>query len=71
MFSSAAHITPINTFLVKKRLPLFGHVQLTDDDNVAKSVLNIQIDGSRPRGRPKLRWMDRLKDDMKQIKIRF
>ena len=47
-----AHIKPINTFLMKKRLSWFGHVQRRDDDNVAKSVLNTRIDGSRPRGRP-------------------
>ncbi len=29
-----------HTVLVKKRLLWFGHVQRTDDDNVAKSVLN-------------------------------
>ncbi len=36
-----AHIKPIiNTFLMKKRLSWFGHVQRRDDDNVAKPVLN-------------------------------
>ena len=65
-----AHIKPISTFLMKKRLSWFGHVQRRDDDNVAKNVLNTRIDGSRPRGRPKLRWMDRLKYDMKQNNIR-
>ena len=59
-----AHIKPINTFLMEKRLSWFGHVQRRDEDNIAKYVLNTRIDGSRPRGRPKLRWMDRLKDDM-------
>ena len=44
-----AHIKPINTFLMKKRLTWFGHVQRRDDDNVAKSVLNTRIDGSRPK----------------------
>ena len=34
-----------------------------DDGNVAKSVLTTHIEGSRPRGRPRLRWMDRLKQD--------
>ena len=65
-----AHIKPINTFLMKKRLSWFGHVQRRDEDNIAKSVLNTRIDGSRPRGRPKLRWMDRLKDGMKKNNIR-
>ena len=56
-----AHIKPINTFLMKRRLSWFSHVQRRGDGNIAKSVLNTRIDGSRPRGRPKLRWMDRLK----------
>ena len=57
-----AYIKPINTFLVKKRLTWFGHVQRRDD-NVAKSVLNTQIEVSGPG--PNLRWMDCVKDDMK------
>ena len=65
-----AHIKPINTFLMKKRLSGFGHVQRRDDDKVTKSVLNTQTEGSRPRGRPKLKWMDRLNDDMKKNNIR-
>ena len=65
-----AHIKPINNFLMKKRLSWFGHVQRRHEDNIAKSVLNTRIDGSRPRGRPKLRWMDRLKDDMNKNSIR-
>ena len=36
----------------------------------SQSVLNTQTEGSRPRGRPKLRWMERLKDDMEKNKIR-
>ena len=35
-----AHIKPINTFLMKKRLSWFGHVQRRDHDNVVESVLN-------------------------------
>ena len=58
------HIKPINIFLKKKRLSWFGEMQRREHDKVAKSVLNNQIEGYRPRGRPKLRWMDHLKQDM-------
>ena len=44
------HIKPINSFLMKKRLSWFGHVQRRDHDNVVKYVLNTLSDGSRPRG---------------------
>ena len=49
---------------------IIGHVQSRDEDNIGKYVLNTRINGSRPRGRPKLSWMDRLKDDMKKNNIR-
>ena len=58
------------TTFTKKILPWFGHVHRRDDDNIAKSVLYTEIDGSRPRGRPTLRWMDRLKDEMMKNKVR-
>ena len=65
-----AHVQPINTFLTKKRLSWFGHVQRREEHNIAKYVLATQVPGSRPRGRPKLRWMDRIKQDMKENNIR-
>ena len=58
-----AHVQPMNTFLTKKRLSWFGHVQRREEHNIAKYVLATQVPGSRPRGRPKLRWMDRIKQD--------
>ena len=45
-------------------------MQRINDANVDKSMLNTQIEGSRPRGRPNLSWVDLFKDDMKQNKIR-
>ena len=39
-----AGIKSINTLLIKKGLSWFGHVQRRDYDNIAKSVLNTQID---------------------------
>ena len=63
-----AHIEPIYTFLTKNFFS--ARVQQRDDDNITKSVLTTQIEGSRPRGRPRLRWMDRIKQDKKQNKTR-
>ena len=50
-----ASIMPINNFFMKKRLSWFGQVQRIDGDNIAKSVLNTQIDECGPKGRPKMR----------------
>ena len=56
--------------ITKKILSWFSHVQRRDDDNVAKSMLTNQFEGSHPRGRVKLKWMERFKEDMKRNKIR-
>jgi len=35
------------------------------NQSTAKNVLRLNPEGKRPRGRPKKRWMDRIKEDMK------
>ena len=37
--------------------------------NVAKEVTTMKVGGKRPRGRPKLRWMDRVRSDMKEHQL--
>ncbi|KAG2465927.1 CFDP2 protein, partial [Polypterus senegalus] len=39
----------------------------TDDNSVAKTAMRLDPGGQRPRGRPKKRWMDRIKEDMKIV----
>ena len=47
----------------------FGHVRRIDDDNVEKSVLATEIEGSHSRSRPKLRQMDRFKQGREEHNI--
>ncbi|GKG47109.1 hypothetical protein Tco_0504306, partial [Tanacetum coccineum] len=44
----------------------FGHVKRRPHTAVRR-VLALLVDGLRRRGRPKLRWEDRLKQDMKEL----
>ncbi len=67
--SRQRHMTAMNTFLMRKQFSRFGHVRRRDDDNIATSAPPTQIEGSRSRGRPKLRWMGGLKQDMKENQI--
>ncbi|KAK6744162.1 hypothetical protein RB195_011085 [Necator americanus] len=46
------------------RLRWFGHVLRREEDSVAKTALKLDVSGVRPRGRPKIRWLDRVKLDM-------
>ena len=36
----------------------FGHVERMDEERLVKRVMNADVEGNRPRGRPKFGWMD-------------
>ena len=62
-------VKPITTYVTQKRLSRFGHVMRREDTNVAKQVTTMKVGGKIPRGRPKLRWVDRVQSDLKQHKL--
>ena len=39
----------------------FGHMVRMDDQRLVKRVMELEVSGSRPRGRPKFGWMDGVK----------
>ena len=53
----AATVQPITTHLMQKRLRWYGHVRRRDDSNTTRIVLVMVVEGVRPRGRPKLRYI--------------
>ena len=57
----AATVQPIATHLMQKRLRWYGHVRRRDESHITRTVLDMEVEGVRPRGRPKLRYMDTIK----------
>ena len=68
-FRSDAMVKPITTYVTQKRLSWYGHVMRREDTNVAKHVATMKVGGKKPRGRPRLRWMDRVRSDLKQHQL--
>ena len=62
----AAKVQPIATHLTQKRLRWCGHVRRRDERHTTRSVLDMVVEGARPRGRPKFRYMDTIKRDIKK-----
>ena len=62
----AATVQPIATHLIQKRLHWYGHVRRRDESHTTRRVLDMEVDDVRPRGRPKLRYMDTIKRDIKK-----
>lgn len=43
----------------------FGYVQRRDSEYINRTILRLELPGRRPRGRPKRRFMDVVKEDIK------
>jgi hypothetical protein len=55
----------IKAFIRSKRLEWAGY--LWKENGICKQVLTGKINGRRPRGRPRHRWMDTIKSDLAKI----
>jgi hypothetical protein len=49
------------------RLRWFGHVQRMEEDRIPKRVLYMNLESTRPRGRPRNRWEDEVREDGRMV----
>ena len=63
-------VEDINVKVRQARLRWFGHLQRMDDRNPIKGTLNMEVSGTRPRGRPCTRWRDNIRNDMSFFEVR-
>jgi hypothetical protein len=47
-----------------------GHIQRMDTSKIAKRIFEWKPIGRRSQGRPRLRWLDDVCDDLKVLKVR-
>jgi hypothetical protein len=53
---------PIITETIRlHRLRWFGHVQRKEENRILKRVLYMNLESTRPRGRPTYRWQDEVR----------
>ena len=50
-----------------RRMRWAGHVARMDDKREAYSILVGKPEGKRPLGRPRYRWVDNIKMDLKEV----
>jgi hypothetical protein len=60
----------ILTTIKVTRLELAGHLVRMSDGRTVKNVLLGKPDGKREEGRPKLRWLDSIENDLKSTDVK-
>ncbi len=60
----------IATVMRRRRLEWYGHVKRRDETENIRAVAEMKMEGTRPKGRPKLRWNDTVRRDLKAWKIK-
>ena len=48
------------------RLKWYGHVMRREEQYVRRKAMEMKVRGRIKRGRPKRRWLDRVRDDIKE-----
>ena len=54
--------------LRKMRLRWFGHVKRRDENSMLRRVMELELEGRRPVGRPKKTW-SKVQEDMRKLNI--
>ena len=52
------------------RLRWYGHVKRRDQEYVGRKMMEMELPGKRRRGRPKRRFLDVVKEDMKEVGVK-
>jgi hypothetical protein len=57
-------------FVKTRRISWIGHIETTEDSRMPKRVMTEKIYTRRKRGRPKVRWLDNVQEDVRAMGIK-
>jgi len=59
----------IINYVKAQRLNRFGHINRMPEKSIVRKIYKWKPSTSRPAGRPKSRWEDDVRNDMRKIKL--
>ena len=59
-------VEEITTKVQERQLKWYGQVMRRDEHYVGRMAMVMKVQGRRKRGRPKIIWLDKVKDDIKE-----
>src|SRR5260221_4405078 len=70
MLTERMGVEAIGVMVKRNRLRWFGHVKRKDDCDWVKGCTVLEVEGPKPRGRPKKTWMEVVKRNVKVMGLR-
>ena len=67
---STAKVERLGIKMREGRLRWYGHVMRRDQEYVGRKMMEMELPGKRRRGRPKRRFLDVVKEDMKEVGVK-
>ena len=62
-------VKPLLVVLRQSRLRWFGHVKRRRGEGVLGEVMEMEVPGTRPRGRPRKTWMKNIEEDLHELNL--
>ena len=56
-------------YIKYKRLGWLGHVERMTNERVAKTIYKWKLYATRPKGRPRVRWEDDVRNDLRKMGV--
>jgi len=64
------NLEEIGVVLRRRRLRWFGHVERKDEKDWVKMCSHLEVDGKRPKGRPRKTWLETIQSDMRVVGLK-
>lgn len=61
-----AKVTQVGKKMQERRLQRYGHCMRRDEEWVGRRMMELQVEGVRGRGKPRRRWGDCIRDDLRE-----
>ncbi|XP_064120903.1 uncharacterized protein LOC135225564 [Macrobrachium nipponense] len=59
-------VTDASKKVQEARLRWYGHLMRREEQHMAREVMDVEVDGTRRRGRSKTRWRECIRDDTRK-----
>ena len=69
VYEKTAQVSPVPLLLKRARLRWWGHCKRMPPERLPKKVMEAEVVGLRPRGRPRQRWIQNIFDDLASVDL--